>query len=205
MGCAGEMDPPLCTMQSSLSGWLHWAKRLRVGVPAQDVFSASARNSIRWKFWTEPKRSCRFLVLSIRGLSRSCVLLLCSCRSCLAPMIIAPSDHELVGFQNAMKYAAVAYHDDDDNSSLFLSSESQAFLGLAGHQRLWQVPASQVTRLGKRHATAEPASAEAGRNDGQTSESQSMTVCPAQPPTIRLCSALVVQLASIWGLIQTSW
>ena len=50
----------------------------------------------------------------------------------------------------------------------------------AGQQRLWQVPASLLTRLGKRHANPEAAAAEASKNDGQTSESQSMTVCPSQ-------------------------
>ncbi|KAK9818827.1 hypothetical protein WJX74_007698 [Apatococcus lobatus] len=44
-----------------------------------------------------------------------------------------------------------------------------------GQQKLWQVPASLVTRLGKRHANAETAAAEAFKTDGQTSESQSMT------------------------------
>ncbi|KAK9869094.1 hypothetical protein WJX84_011258 [Apatococcus fuscideae] len=44
----------------------------------------------------------------------------------------------------------------------------------SGQQQLWQVAPHLIVRLGKRHA-AEAASAEAVRNDGQTSESQSMT------------------------------
>ena len=105
--------------------------------------------------------------------------------------MILPSGHnDIVGINNASEHAAEAprMHVEDSRMHEVIGDGINSCLvcfdstcsGLAGHQRLWQVSASQVTRLGKRHAAAEPVSSEAARNDGQTSESQSMTVRPAQ-------------------------